>query len=496
MADNAINVTIGADASPFRRGAQEARDHVDGLVSNLRDFKSEQVSTGRASRFFASEIASIVPGADSAKLSIQELITVGLSGGGMLAAFEGVLFVLKQLKEASDAEEKVLKDIEIDYTKIGNEGQAAYTKIRQGLLGLSPAQIQWARDVDSTHEALDKVRKAIEDAEDGTHPLLDAFAVLNAFVGAGNSGLKTRADLVSALRDREHNLIVQLEELKKVFTETDRAITASTLAQESENVRQKMIGDTAKAWGVYVDDILAGDEKILKDAEKTADEWLAIQKKSVADGAKAWGAYADQIYADDEKQLQQEKEKQDKELRDRVRLAKEKARAEIDAAKEIGLAFGTTFAGILTGQISVAKGFADMAKMTVKAIIDAVIKIIEAYAIQAAAAAAAANAGIPIIGFALMAAAAAAAEGLIMGLLGSLPSAAIGMSYVPADMPVFVHEGERILTKSENQSYGTGGGDIHIHIHGAIDGQSVYRTITTPDFRRALREAQRNGRWD
>ena len=122
-----------------------------------------------------------------------------------------------------------------------------------------------------------------------------------------------------------------------------------------------MIGDTAKAWGVYVDDILAGDEKILKDAEKTADEWLAIQKKSVADGAKAWGAYADQIYADDEKQLQQEKEKQDKELRDRVRLAKEKARAEIDAAKEIGLAFGTTFAGILTGQISVAKGFADMA---------------------------------------------------------------------------------------------------------------------------------------
>jgi len=49
---NEIQAKIGADVSGFRRGATEARGHVDDLIGHLRDFKKEAVSTGRQAKFF------------------------------------------------------------------------------------------------------------------------------------------------------------------------------------------------------------------------------------------------------------------------------------------------------------------------------------------------------------------------------------------------------------------------------------------------------------
>src|SRR5258706_9249346 len=96
---NLVEVRFGANAEGLRRGAGEAKQHVDSLLGKLREFKSEQVGQLRTAKFFANELTEIGGGADIAKGALRDLIAVGLSGGGIAMAFEGALFVLKRLHE-------------------------------------------------------------------------------------------------------------------------------------------------------------------------------------------------------------------------------------------------------------------------------------------------------------------------------------------------------------------------------------------------------------
>jgi hypothetical protein len=99
---NVVEVKINADASGFRSGSNEAKAHVDGLLSHIKEFKSEAVSSGRQARFFANELAEIVPGADGAKEAIRNLIAVGLGAGGiesMIAAAKLLVGVFHELTE-------------------------------------------------------------------------------------------------------------------------------------------------------------------------------------------------------------------------------------------------------------------------------------------------------------------------------------------------------------------------------------------------------------
>jgi len=81
------------------------------------------------------------------------------------------------------------------------------------------------------------------------------------------------------------------------------------------------------------------------------------------------------------------------------------------------------------------------------------------------------------------------------------PSAAVGMPYVPANMPVMVHQREAILTADQADDWrsgkggGGGGVTVNIAIHSPfVDGPGLRSFIGSPDFARAFREAQRNGR--
>src|SRR2546421_7471088 len=98
MADQ-VQVVIGADTSGIRRGATEAQGHIDGLLAHLKEFKQETVATGRQAKFFAAELAEIIPGADGAKSAIRDLIAVGLAGGGIGALVEGTKFLIGAFHE-------------------------------------------------------------------------------------------------------------------------------------------------------------------------------------------------------------------------------------------------------------------------------------------------------------------------------------------------------------------------------------------------------------
>ena len=100
---------------------------------------------------------------------------------------------------------------------------------------------------------------------------------------------------------------------------------------------------------------------------------------------------------------------------------------------------------------------------------------IESEANAAYANAFASTAAIPIIGPELAPGVAAAAYANVMG---HLPMARYGMPNVPKDGPVYVHEGERIMTKTENirSKQGMNAGTT-IHIHGALDPHAVAKQI-------------------
>lgn len=104
-------------------------------------------------------------------------------------------------------------------------------------------------------------------------------------------------------------------------------------------------------------------------------------------------------------------------------------------------------------------------------------------------------AGASASGTAGAAAESASGGGFFSGLLAKLPSFDVGTAYVPRDMYAKIHQGERILTRSENARYGQGGGNpinITFNSQGAMDARTGQQMALTAGaaVRRAL---ARNG---
>lgn len=200
---------------------------------------------------------------------------------------------------------------------------------------------------------------------------------------------------------------------------------------------------------------------------------------------------------------QKRAESDNKELEKRKKALKELE----DASKTFGDGLGSAFAGIISGTESVSKAFADMAKSAISAIIDVAVKTVEADAVAAAAEAAKAEAGIPVIGPVLAVGAMSAMGALIKGLLSSIPSSAGGLDQVPYDRLQMVHKDETIMSAPLAQTFrkaaesvsgggGSGGGvEHHYHFHGTfIDRQSVSRMMQHRGYVEGSADAARLGR--
>lgn len=167
-----------------------------------------------------------------------------------------------------------------------------------------------------------------------------------------------------------------------------------------------------------------------------------------------------------------------------------------------GQAAGRVLLELASGHRTLGNVVETVAHQSAIALIDAAEKAVEAYALQAMAAAIAANAAIPFIGIALGVAAAATVGGLIKGLLSEMPSARGGMDIPSGVNPqVQLHQREMVLPEKQadvirrmaDGGPGGGFGATGQIIINAMDGASVQRVVESPAFRRAIREAQRNG---
>jgi hypothetical protein len=150
-----------------------------------------------------------------------------------------------------------------------------------------------------------------------------------------------------------------------------------------------------------------------------------------------------------------------------------------------------------------------VAKSIAGAVIDHALKVAEnnANIAVAVSGAAASQASIPFAGPFLAAGAASSMLSLLEGMTGPLLASAAGGFDVPMGVnPITqIHSREMVLPERYADvirgmaAAPDGGvadsGDVHVHLHfdGFADGASVRRGVESSEFRRALREAKRNG---
>jgi hypothetical protein len=507
MSDQAVVVKIGANIEQLRSGAREASGHIESLTSKLKEFKSEQVGQFRTARFFAAELQEIGLGADVAKGALRDLIAVGLSGGGIVMAFEGALFVLKRLHDHFKENEEAAKKLKETAEKLDD----ALLKIRDSFgppkSATQQAWLDWLRPI---HKEMDAIQKKIDDIIEAGKLVPEIGASAEAVAGGP---MEKKTALAGVIEEGTG---------KRDTTEADerRDKARKKDAEEGKRLREQGLQDLIKS----IDDQLAEETR-------GAAALLEIQKKEAADAKKLLDqgtkdlikSIDDQLAAEVAGMLAENKarDEQAKKARHQEQQHAEDLKATAD---QIGASFSSAFKSMIHGVKSFDEAMKDLAMGLLDMAIDLIFKTIaeqlvaaitgvaiskvmnfkttQANIATAASGAAASVAFIPFVGPVLGAAAAKAMVANLEALTGPLLSAAGGFDIPTGDNPlVRLHAREMVLPAEianplrEQLAGGGGGGDVHAHFHigGPIDGDSFRRFVESDGFRRAMREAKRNG---
>ncbi len=139
-----------------------------------------------------------------------------------------------------------------------------------------------------------------------------------------------------------------------------------------------------------------------------------------------------------------------------------------------------------------------MARSILRTLLEAAFKKIAMAALAAGAKSFESQADIPVVGPALGAGSMLASIATVMGLQSQLPSYAKGSYFIPHDQLAILHQGERVLTRSEADASRSGGiGGMSISIV-AMDSRDVGRALSdssgeVSDAMRRLRRSNRGG---
>lgn len=516
--DNKIELVISADASGFRRGAQEARDHVSSLLGDLKSFKSEAVSTGREARFFANELGSIIPGADGAKDAVRDLIAVGLAGGGIGAMVESVKLLATVFKEVTAEEDKAKEDFKKFIDDQTKSVDALKTSVEKMLLVMQGATRAQVLDFEQTHDLLEQ--KKVK-----TKALADATEYLAAVQKIADDATSDAAGADIALLAAQKRVAGIQDELKAIddlIAKKKQAIdplaTADAAQKEADDQAKLRLAE-GKMWSDYYQKKYDEAQKAYTDQEKAQVDHLTRLHK-----AEAEAEIAIQKMKDDQLKYQLQREKlQEKAADEQAADLKAKFADVMKVAKPFEHAFQSAFKAVIDGTKSISQALEQLGKDILIGIVDQLIKMAtEAIATAIATAlvvkttntsktmgniavaesgAAAAMASIPFAGPELAVAAAEAMKGFLISETTPLLSAAGGFDIPSGINPVVqTHAREMILPAEladavRGMAGGGGGGGVTINVN-AIDGQSVKNFVSGAEFRRAVREAIRNNRWD
>jgi len=437
-------------------------------IGTLQRYRTEQAQQARSARFFASEIASIIPVSREAGTALQALSGMaveGLAGGlGIGLAIEGVRALVGIWRQAAEATEEARRKaseysaelLKARVNQIDTLGQA----IDQLALARAQTPVDRQRVENAIAEREARAKLAATEKETQT-------ALLKVYADQSAAGNRARADI-------QARVLAARAELAAVI-EIGR-VRVQNILDEAEAKRK------AGPLGATFVDAQVADRAVLNGM--TAAELSEVRSTpTVPFGGSAlqeWQATIAEMNKSEES-LAEERRKRSEEMKAAMAEARSAAMVTGDT---IGQAFAQAFA---EGE----KGAARFGMV----MLDQVIATVQARAVEAAATAFAGNAW-NVFG---ATAASTAAFSFVRGLLSQLPRRALG-GPVQAGQPYLVGERgpEVVVPRSSGTvvpNHELGGGDLHLHVS-ALDGASVERVLTTNnrDLMRALRRARRYGR--
>lgn len=490
-ATSAASRQMQTDLAELAGGSREAGSAVDEFVHHVRGMRREAF----LGNFMAKQIAEMGLASKSAAGEVTGLVSAFALGGGIGLAIESVKLLVKEFTSGGAEIEKFTNDAINSVKDLQN-------KVDQYLAGLRGA----TEGEKLQHEAISKLLRQEADLKQDMIGLSIKVADKAAEAeeaenkhrsSAAQLALNERDAAVEEYNNKKKLLDITQEQIRLDREQVSRVDTADK-GVAKQKAREQASLDAAK-WRAYelqeekkyYDAVTAATLKALEDQDKAEERHAGLVIKTAYESSEAVKKlleHLDKVRLDEMKRIDEEQTKEEQKR--------------IAAAEKMGTAVGSVFADMIDGQKAVQKGAADM----LRAVIDAAFKAVEAYAASAAAAAAFSQAGIPIIGPILAVGALATMEGLVMGLLANIPSAAGGWE-IPASVGsggvlMVGHGGEKMLPADKSAKldrlldggFGADGPELHVHVH-ALDGQDAYRFFTRPETQRALRELIRNGRW-
>jgi len=435
---------MGSDATSVRPALEEHGSLISSLSEKLREHRTEHVQTARAVHSFTSELEGIIgPGNEAAKA--LGMVVGGFAIGGLMGvAIEGVKLLVEKIREVP-------------------EGEAEAAKALKSWMDESDARIKAAgKELDALADKFDHVTGAMK--------ALRSAGGVGFDIGEVKKQIESAQDLIAYVADNPDQeemfapgvekaskelpgLIAKLQELQKeqailqgAANVADAGAFATAEREASNAVRVRLAQQavdqekaTAKAIEEKKKEIEAQKDLDLKNyANELGLEEAADREKT---------KLADKALAADNARMETERQEHEKAAADLVKAQAKATEALMKDADMVGKSFGAAFAGIIDGSKSMYQAIGDVMKSIVKAVVDAAVKSVEAYAISAEGAAAFSQAGIPIVGPILAVGAIAAMGALFDGLLSKLTSSAGGYevpSYVSASLGV-LHANETVL---------------------------------------------------
>lgn len=506
----AIQLTVDADG--LVSGLKVAGKSVDGAAQQIRasfrDIKVAEEETTEAGRGLLEHVRSMRQEMFIGSFMARQITEIGAASketAGMVAGLAGAFLVGNWTGLAIEGALKIASAFNEsggEIEKFSADAGTAVQKLREKVDQLLESMRHVTESEKLQHQEIGPLLRQEADLKQqvltANLKLADAEDKLKASLLDENQAASARAAAAKAAAESElEDAQKKLETTQEQIRADNETIKPLSTAEQIAAAQKKRAEEDRQAWRLYGEQLRLTDaleqDIYQRTLKRLKDETALAVAQDKAEGQSNVALLNLQL-----EQGKQAEAQGKSQIEESKRLAKERVKSELDAAKSIGDAFGTAFEGIASGTMTLQAAFKNLAKEAVKATIDAAIKQVEAEAAVAAAKAAAANADIPIIGPALAVGALAAMEGLVLGLISSIPGAAVG-----ADIPIGVnpimklHGGESVITAKTTdrlqEALDSGGiGGAHIHIH-AMDGASVQRVVEGPAFARALREARRNG---
>jgi hypothetical protein len=195
----------GASAGGQRAAAaatKETEGATKGFLGTLLAYKAEQTQQGRAARFFAGEILSVVPASAEAKATLTDLVGVMLEGAAGGAAFglglEVAKFAIGQAVQAWQAYQEELRAARAIQSVIATSAADAAQRVRETVTPLTEGQRAYREEVAKSALTLGKANEELQ-------KLIEKGPGLFAYVKAGfgdDSGFRAHQRQIEQLNEQ------------------------------------------------------------------------------------------------------------------------------------------------------------------------------------------------------------------------------------------------------------------------------------------------------